>query len=92
MNHVRPDKQMVIQEVTAAGFELIDQAQETMNGQYILRFQKSMEPTPHAATGRIFPYRAVQETLPNGLKTIVIPLDSSGIGDLLEHRADRQPG
>ena len=27
----------------------------------------------------IFPYRAVQETLPNGLKTIVIPLESPGL-------------
>lgn len=55
------------------------QPQETMGGQYILRFQKSMEQTPRATTGQIFPYRAVQETLPNGLKTIVIPLDSPGL-------------
>jgi len=40
---------------------------------------KLMEQTPPAASGQIFPYRAVQETLPNGLKTIVIPLDSPGL-------------
>ena len=79
MNHVRPDKQMVIQEVTAAGFQLIDQPQESMSGQYILQFQEAMEPKSQAASGQIFPYRAVQATLPNGLKTIVIPLDSPGL-------------
>jgi len=79
MKHVRPDKQTVIGEVTAAGFQLIDQPQETMNGQYILRFNKPMQQTSRAASGQIFPYRSVQETLPNGLKTIVIPLDSPGL-------------
>ncbi len=55
MNHVRPDKQMVIQEVTAAGFQLIDQPQETMNGQYILAVSEAHGTSPHAATGRSFP-------------------------------------
>ncbi|NLF68116.1 MAG: insulinase family protein [Candidatus Anammoximicrobium sp.] len=40
---------------------------------------KLMEPPSRAANRQIFPYRAVQEILPNGLKTIVIPLDSPGL-------------
>jgi zinc protease len=79
MNHVRPDKQMVIQEVKAAGFQLIDEPQESMSGQYILQFRKSEPPRTGAAQRKIFPYHAVQETLPNGLKAMVIPLDSPGL-------------
>ncbi len=79
LNHVRPDKQLVIQEVTAAGFQLLDEPKESMPGQYILQFRKSEQAQAKAAAGRIFPYRSGQEILPNGLKTIVIPLDSPGL-------------
>ena len=79
MNHVRPDKQLVIREVSDAGFQLIDEPKESMSGQYILQFRKSAEPKSGAAHRKIFPYHAVQETLPNGLKAIVIPLDSPGL-------------
>lgn len=79
MNHVRPDKQKVIQEVTAAGFQFVDEPPETMSGQYILRFEKPMNQTPRTGARRIFPYRVAQDTLPNGLKTIVVTMDSPGL-------------
>ena len=56
-----------------------DRPQNAMNGQNVLRSQKVMPQTPPAAAGQVFPYRAVHQTLPNGLKTIVIPLDSPGL-------------
>ena len=39
MSHVRADKKTVIEEVTAAGFKLIDEP-ELMKEQYVLRFQR----------------------------------------------------
>lgn len=56
-----------------------DRPQKAMNGQNVLRSQKVMPQTSPAASGQVFPYRAVHQTLPNGLKTIVIPLDSPGL-------------
>jgi len=39
-NHVRANKKTVIEEVTKAGFKLIDEPDLEMKGQYVLRFEK----------------------------------------------------
>jgi ubiquinone/menaquinone biosynthesis C-methylase UbiE len=41
MTHVRADRETAIREITSAGFKLLDQAPETMKGQYVLRFEKT---------------------------------------------------
>jgi predicted methyltransferase len=56
MGHVRADQELVTEEITAAGFELIDTV-DIMETQYVLRFKKS---TKDASRNKFRKYNAVE--------------------------------